>query len=101
MGMCLWNNMDKYKIIETNCVNSKWKAKFLAKKNEKFCQCPFGCKIKIRYKTGYEYIISKDEYLELKAKKQLEEWKNMKIYKKDDKIIVEIPFYSKRVNPGL
>lgn len=62
----------EFKMISSQCVNSKWIAKFLAKKKQECCQCLFGCKIRIKYKNGYEYIISEAEYYKLKALNKIE-----------------------------
>ena len=46
-------------IVDGICVNSKWKARFLAKENEECCQCSFGeCKVKvcIAYNGHHDYI---------------------------------------------
>jgi len=59
----------KYKIMSTNCVNSNWTARFLAKKNQEYCQCMFSCKIKVKdIASDYQFIISENEYWKLKAK---------------------------------
>ncbi len=55
----------KLKIISNTCVNSKWVASWLAKKDEEYCQCLVGCKIAISY-HDYQYIVTQSEYNELK-----------------------------------
>jgi len=61
----------EYTLLSKQCVNSTWIARFLAKKNQECCQCVFGCKLRIKNKSEYEYIISRDEYYELKEKQLL------------------------------
>ena len=57
---------NKLEINNTNCVNSKHKARFLAKDNEEYCQCSFGeCKVRvlIAYNGNkpYEFILTENE----------------------------------------
>jgi len=53
-------------IIDGICVNSKHKARFLAKDNEDYCQCAFGdCKVMVSISynghTPYTYILTEQE----------------------------------------
>lgn len=64
--------MKEYKLVSSDCVNSKWTAKFLAKKNQEYCECPFDCFVKVKHiKSNYDFIISKADYYELKSKRKL------------------------------
>lgn len=58
----------EYTLISPNCVNSKWTAKWLSKNGE-YCQCPFGCKVMVRFgKEGYsnhDFVITEEEYKRL------------------------------------
>lgn len=62
---------NEIRIISETCVNSKHKARFLAKEGEDYCQCSFGeCKVRtlIAYNghEPYEYILTKNEVKEAK-----------------------------------
>jgi hypothetical protein len=53
-------------IIDSKCVNSNWKARFLCKDNEEYCQCSFGeCKVKVSIEYNghkpYTYILTEKE----------------------------------------
>ena len=57
---------NELKIISEKCVNSNWKARFLAKENDECCQCSFGeCKVKVLITYNghnpYEYILTEKE----------------------------------------
>lgn len=56
----------QYKIVSDNCVNSKYKARFLANENEEYCQCSFGaCKVRVSIEANgnepYIYILTEEE----------------------------------------
>lgn len=46
------------------CVNSKWRSRWLAQKNQESCQCIVECKVQITYKD-YGYIVTKKELLKI------------------------------------
>jgi len=56
----------KYKLVSNNCVNSNWKARFLAEENEEYCQCSFGeCKVKVAIEhnghLSHVYVLTEKE----------------------------------------
>jgi hypothetical protein len=51
-------------IHNTDCVNSKWIALWLAQPHQEHCQCGFECKIKVTY-GNYEYVLTERELREL------------------------------------
>ncbi len=53
------------KIIDTTCINSKWVARWLAKKNQECCQCVVNCKAWVTYR-GYKFAVTEEEYEMLK-----------------------------------
>lgn len=56
------------KILGEICVNSKWKASWLADNNIEYCQCGFECKIKVnvtRNGNSHNYILTEKEYISL------------------------------------
>ena len=58
------------KIINTNCVNSNHKARFLANDNDDYCQCSFGeCKVRVDIEynrhSSYRYILTEKEIEDL------------------------------------
>jgi hypothetical protein len=65
----------EYEITINRCLNSKWIASFLAKKDQEHCQCGFDCKIEVKYiPSNYKYIISGKEYQELLRDKKIKPW---------------------------
>jgi hypothetical protein len=63
----------KYVIENQKCVNSNYKARFLADDNEDYCQCSIGdCKIRVSVEqnghTPYTYILTEQELENLKIK---------------------------------
>lgn len=57
---------NEIRIVSETCVNSKYKASFLAKENENSCQCSFGeCKVRTVITCNghepYEYILTGKE----------------------------------------
>ena len=63
----------KYKLVSNKCVNSNWKARFLADENEEWCQCSFGeCKVKVAIENNghpsYVYILTEKELASLQDK---------------------------------
>jgi hypothetical protein len=53
-------------IIDSKCVNSKWKARFLSTDIEEYCQCSFGeCKVKVLIEYNghnpHTYILTEKE----------------------------------------
>ena len=59
-------NKGEAHIIDGICVNSKHKARFLAKENEEYCQCGFGdCKVKVSISYNghdpYIFILTEQE----------------------------------------
>lgn len=57
-------------ILSTNCVNSIYKARFLAREEDDYCQCGFGeCKVevKITYNghQAHEYVLTAKEIADL------------------------------------
>jgi hypothetical protein len=53
-------------IISTSCVNSKYKARFLADENDDYCQCGFGeCKVRVAISynghSPYTYTLTEKE----------------------------------------
>ena len=60
------------KLLSENCVNSNWKARWLADENEEHCECGFKCKVKVKIETTghppYTYIVTKKEYKNLLLK---------------------------------
>ncbi len=53
-------------IISTTCVNSKWIADFLAKPQQECCQCFGQCKVRVKSKSGYIFILNEKEIKQLK-----------------------------------
>jgi len=63
-----------YYIKSKKCVNSNYIARFLAKKNQEYCQCSFGaCKVEVVIKynghSEYTYILTEEEIEKLKLLK--------------------------------
>lgn len=62
----------KIKLLSEKCVNSNWKARWLANENEEFCQCGFKCKVRVQIEQNghqpYTYIVTKKEYNNLLKK---------------------------------
>ena len=56
----------KFKLLNSNCVNSNWTASWLAKPNQEHCQCGFKCKVLVSIERNghqpYTYIVDKAEY---------------------------------------
>lgn len=53
-------------IINTNCVNSIYKARFLAREEDDYCQCGFGeCKVNVWIAYNghkpHEYVLTEKE----------------------------------------
>ncbi|MCP4354140.1 MAG: hypothetical protein GY793_00645, partial [Proteobacteria bacterium] len=53
-------------IISTTCVNSKRIADFLAKPQQEYCQCFGQCKVRVKSKSGYIFILNEKEIKQLK-----------------------------------
>lgn len=56
--------------VGRTCVNSKWKARFLANESDECCQCGFGeCKVKVVIKynghTPYTFVLTENEIANL------------------------------------
>ena len=54
-----------FKILNKNCVNSNWIARWLAVKHQEHCECGFDCKIKVNVKRNghsWDYVITKREF---------------------------------------
>ena len=65
---------NKLEIKNTNCVNSNFKARFLAKEGAEYCQCSFGeCKVLVSISNNghaqYDYVLTEEEIKE--ARKEL------------------------------
>ena len=57
-------------MLSPNCVNSRWKARFLASDDEECCQCSVGaCKVRVSVEQNghppYTYILTEQELKEL------------------------------------
>ena len=53
-------------ITSTNCVNSRYKARFLADDNDDYCQCGFGeCKVRVEIEYNghkpYTFVLTESE----------------------------------------
>ena len=55
-----------FKVVSTNCVNSKWIADWLATEDEEHCQCGYKCKVKVDVaKNGhppYTFVVDIHEF---------------------------------------
>ena len=64
VGMCKIHILNRGR-----CVNSKWIASWIAKKNQEHCECGFKCKIRVIIQQEsdyqYEYVIDKKELYRL------------------------------------
>ena len=63
----------KFELVSNKCVNSNWKARFLSKENEEYCQCSFGeCKVRVSIEhnghPSYVYILTEEEIISLQSK---------------------------------
>jgi len=64
----------KHKIVSENCVNSRWKARFLASNDEECCQCSVGaCKVRVSVEQNghapYTYVLTEQELQQIKESK--------------------------------
>lgn len=49
------------KILNKQCVNSKWIADFLAGEEQESCECFGACKVRVKGISGEAYILTGDE----------------------------------------
>lgn len=56
-------------LVSSNCVNSKWPARFLAKENQESCECSFSCKVQVMI-NNHIFTLTENEFMDEKSKSE-------------------------------